>query len=88
MTVDSFHVLENESAINPSPNNSISVIFDKDLNVFQKGFTDSGVIMDKFDIPESENAVARLLHSCLLKVSEICKEASYFSTSCKLNVTL
>ena len=57
VTVDSFHVLENESAIIPSTNNSTSVNFDKDLNDFQNCLTDSGVIMDKFDVPESENVV-------------------------------
>ena len=56
VTVDSCHVLEKESAIIPSTNNSTSVNFDKDLNEFQKGLTDSGVIKDKFDIPESEIA--------------------------------
>jgi len=32
VSFDSFHVLENESAIITSSNNSISVNFDKDLN--------------------------------------------------------
>jgi len=57
VTVDSFYVPENESAIIPPTNNSTSVNFDKDSNKFQNGFTDSGVIMDKFDVPESENVV-------------------------------